>query len=559
MTIPHTLSRWWQQTENTLVAIDGEQDTDMLAFRQRVSGWVNVLRHEQGQRWAVHDSDASEFLAMLLALWQLSRTAVVAGDNLTGTESMLSNSVDGFIGEFESAVIRPQEDVAEPDWQVINTDFVALLVFTSGSSGQPKMVEKTLAELEQELIALEHLHQQADVVLSTVTHHHLYGIVFRLLRPFCYQQAFSKRLQEYPEDLIRMASHYGKFTLVSSPAHLSRMNQQQDWQQIKAGCIQVLSSAAPLHRADSMKVSACLGVDVIEIYGSTETGAIAWRCQQQSAQDALWRPLGHVDLTSSSTQTLQIGMKQQQKQLDLADRVQFSEQGEFSLLGRVDQVVKVEGKRLSLTKLEQHLFDLDYFKQVKAVVLTRKRRETAIVAALSDLGNEMMHTTGRKAFIQLLKQSLSTHFEPVLIPRRWRFVEELPVNTQGKTTVKLLEDLFEMTATKWPTVISEQQQAEEVSLSCELTSDLIFFEGHFEQQAILPGITQIHWAAKYGQKYFAISTDFIRLEAVKFQQLLMPGQAFVLQLRFDKAKAKLHFSYKSELGIHSSGRLCYAA
>ena len=219
---------------------------------------------------------------------------------------------------------------------------------------------KTLAELELELTALDHLHKQSDVVLTTVTHHHLYGIVFRLLRPFCYQQAFSKYLQDYPEDLISMAKKYGRFTLVSSPAHLSRMNTEQDWHEVKADCQQVFSSAAPLQRHDSMTVSSCLEAEVTEIYGSTETGAIAWRCQQQSEQDALWRALSHIQLSLSSRAYIA-------DQHDGAERspwiwlIGFSSvtHGRFSLLGRVDQIVKVEGKRLSLTQLEQQLLTLE--------------------------------------------------------------------------------------------------------------------------------------------------------------------------------------------------------
>lgn len=559
MKIPYPLSRWWQQTENNMLAIGGLQNTDRHDFRQRVSDWVHVLEQEQAQIWAVYHSDASEFLAMLLALWQLSRTAVVAGDKLPGTEAMLASKVDGFIGEFDAAVLRPSESAAEPDWRVIDNDYTALLIFTSGSSGDPKMVAKTLAELELELTALEPLHRQADMVLSTVTHHHLYGMMFRLLRPFCHQQAFSKFLQDYPEDLIQIAKMYGGFILVSSPAHLSRMNQDQDWQEIKAECQQVFSSAAPLHRKDSMTVSACLAAEVIEIYGSTETGAIAWRCQQRSEEDALWQALAHVELGLSPEQTLQVTMNTHAQALDTADRVQFTQPRLFSLLGRVDQVVKVEGKRLSLTRLEQQLSALNDFKQIRALVLTRKRRETAIVASLSAQGHKRLHEIGRKAFIQQLKQYLAEHFEPVLLPRRWRFVEQLPVNTQGKTTMKLLEDQFEHSQTKWPSVLSRQQQGDEVVLSCELSSDIVYFDGHFETQAILPGITQVHWAAKYGQDYFAIEGNFIRLEALKFQKLLTPGQSFLLQLRFDRVKTKLHFSFESEQGIHSSGRLCYAA
>ncbi|MCX4189067.1 AMP-binding protein [Methylophaga sp. OBS3] len=558
MTIKRRLSQWWAVTDNTIVAVSADEQVDWQSFQQNVSDWVAVLAEQPGNKWAVYHDDACQFLAMVFALWQVGKTAVVAGDNLTGTETHLQSLVDGFIGEFHAATLQPAANAKPSTWHTLPNDFVALNLFTSGSTGQPEMVKKTMMHLEQELDALtDFISEEDHVTLATVSHQHLYGLTFRLLLPFCMQQPFAKCLLAYPEDIIQAAKAHKRFSLISSPAHLARMTQDQDWQSISQRCVKVISSAAPLLRQDSLDVSTYLEADVLEIYGSTETGAIAWRCQQKTQQDALWQPLAHVAVMANPDQTIMVKLTAEKAEIPLADRVEFKSTGEFKLLGRKDQIVKVEGKRLSLSELEDKLLALGLFDVVKALVLNRKRHETVIAAVLSEVGQEVLRKQGRKAFVSYLKQHLAMHFESVLIPRRWRFVSALPTNSQGKLTLQSVTALFDKTDNKWPILLAEKAEDGVILLSCSLPENLTYFDGHFAEQAVLPGVVQVHWAAKYGQEFFAIKSAFKRLEVIKFQQLMLPGQLFTLSLRFDSDKAKLHFMYESDSGVHSSGRICY--
>jgi len=564
MTSYIALSSWWLRDDASSLAVASDSQVTADEFRQRVSQWVETLSDFAGDRWAVYHQDAAEFLAILCALWQVNKTACVASDTLAATMTRLKQSVDGFIGQFPASDCVHAPSVKNSSntihWQTVASEHNAVEVYTSGSSGEPKAIVKTMLALESEIEALDELQlvSPASVVLSTVTHQHLYGLVFRLLRPFCYQQAFTQFLHEYPEELIAMGQVYESFSLVSSPAHLSRMNLQQDWHLLQSRCREVYSSAAPLARADSLNVATCLAADVKEIYGSSETGAIAWRCQQRSDHDALWQPLSHINLSHAANTLLNVQFNATGEKISLADKTAFDEKGQFSLLGRTDQIVKVEGKRLSLTEMEQTLQKLEWVKLTKALLLKRKRHEVAVVAVLSDAGREALNVHGRKQLIQELQQTLKLHFEPVLLPKRWRFIDELPVNTQGKLPQKRLLDLFEDTEHKLPEVIATRFEDNNIILQCRIPAKLIYLDGHFESNAILPGVVQVHWAAHYGKELVPDTSVFHRIEALKFQQLLLPEQLFVLTLRFDTDKQKLVFSYDSEQGTHSSGRLCYA-
>nr|WP_320165545.1 AMP-binding protein [uncultured Methylophaga sp.] len=561
MTIPYSLFSWWQGNDDVVIAIDGDRKRDRAELKRRVNAWIASIKEHEGQCWAVYHSDAFECLAIMLALWQLERTVCLSADNLPATVARLQHHVDGFVGEFEQNTFpQPSDEEQEVwQWQKASTDLIALQVFTSGSQGQPKRIDKFLQALDREIAALDCLScEDVEVVLATVTHQHMYGVIFRLLRPFCYQQAFSAKLHEYPEELIRSASLYERFCLISSPAHLARMNAEQDWNLVKNNCVEVYSSAAPLTRTESMNVSAYLDVRVKEIYGSTETGAIAWRCQQDTEHDALWHKLSHVQLKAVETGGLEVRFVQGGNSYVLADHIEFDPQGDFALLGRHDPIVKVEGKRLSLTELTNAVTEHPWIDEARAILLSRKRTETAVVAVLSESGQQQLITQGRKALIKSMKHSLADQFEPVLLPRRWRFIEAMPVNTQGKLTMNALTALFDKPDTVWPIIEAETVSEQAADFSCRIPEELLYFDGHFQQQAILPGVVQLHWAAKLGQKYLNISGHFHRLEAIKFQQLILPGSVVSLSLSYDHSKQKLSFSFSSEKGVHSSGKVCYA-
>ena len=49
---------------------------------------------------------------------------------------------------------------------------------------------------------------------------------------------------------------------------------------------------------------------------------------------------------------------------------------------------------------------------------------------------------GKLATNNLLKAHALARFERICIPKKWRFVEQLPYNSQAKLNLKALESLF---------------------------------------------------------------------------------------------------------------------
>lgn len=579
------LSSWLlEQAEDPSVAVDASGNTAAVSRTElvaKVAAWYQHLEPLTDGCWALYHPDPVEFVAALQALWQLGRSACIPGDNCAGTVARLGPHVVGFIGDFPTAPkaldrAEPARPCAAQRWQPLAADFVALEVFTSGSSGEPKAIPKTLRQLEQEIETLERLwpSDPGTVVVATVSHQHIYGLLFRLLWPLCSQRPIDRALCHYPEDIQLRAVHYPKLTLVSSPSHLNRLTESSLWQDLNRSLRVLFSSAAPLTRTTSLRVRSLMGKGVCEIYGSSETGGIAWRMQEPNTE-ARWQPLPGVDLRADEEGVIWLRSAHlpASDEMVLPDRVELEPGGRFVLLDRADRVAKIEGKRVALNAMEQQLCQLPWVTAASCLVLQRRRVEVAAVLQLTALGRALMDDLGKRALVRQLREQLQSHFEAVVLPRRWRIVEALPYNPQGKLPLAALQRLFDpesspapisaavsRSALTEPRVIHESRDGHSACLELEISADLRYFEGHFSpQNMILPGVVQVHWAELFGRQLFAIRGLFLRLEVVKFQQLIGPGQTLSLVLKWVPEKNKLSFSYSSVEGVHSSGRICFGA
>jgi acyl-coenzyme A synthetase/AMP-(fatty) acid ligase len=397
------------------------------------------------------------------------------------------------------------------------------------------------------------------VLLATVSHQHFYGLVIALLWPFCAGRCFEARSCEFPEDIILRGAAHKRFSLVSSPSHLARFSPAFDWQALGANCDCAISSAAPLKRADSMKASALLAAPVREIYGSSETGAIAWRCQQDSDVDASWDALPGVRLAATDAGTLEVRAPYLEvERLVLPDRVEFNAGGSFHLLGRIDRIVKVEGKRVSLSAIEALLRAHTWVTELRVLTLERARVETVVVLQLNAAGQAQLRKSGRKALIHEFKALLQGRIEVLAIPRRWRFVEQMPFNAQGKLPLQNLQALFATDDNRWPRILERRLVDGQLILRCRIHPGLDYFDGHMDGQPILPGIAQVHWAATFGRRWLPVAGAFERLEGVKFHQVILPHYEVRITLDFDAGSGRLNFCFDSERGVHSRGRICFS-
>jgi len=415
---------------------------DLVATAARV--YARVAR-SKGRRWVLNLEDTFEFAAALLGCWAAQKTPVLApATMLEGSVAALA--FDGVI-EAGDAATSARERVV---WQQLAATrerigeiapSAQLVLYTSGTTGVPKEVVRQVHNVEAELAVLELL-WGADVgtarVHSTVSHRHVYGMLFSVLWPLLQRRPFATFRLEYPEQLTNGAGQ----ALVSSPALLKRIGHLPNG---ASGWRAVFSSGGLLPADAAADTTRVLGTCPIEVLGSTETSGVAWR-RQTSAAAATFTAMPRVETRAGEDHLLEASspFSGQPGWLTMGDQVTFAGRGQFVLLGRADHLAKIEDKRVSLAEIERYLCESEWIEEAAAVALDDGGRQyVGVVVQLNAVGAAELAHRGRRALNQALKAALRTRIEPLGLPRKFRYVDTVPVDAQGKRQRAVLKDLFE--------------------------------------------------------------------------------------------------------------------
>lgn len=508
------------------------------------------------RRIAVHLEDAAKLAVTLLGAWRAGGEVLLPSDLQAQTRQRWADQVELWISDQDHS---PESLYAAP-LPAAELDLRAcrISLCTSGSSGEPKRIDKQLRQLAIEVQVLEDL-WGADLgpacIIGSVATQHIYGLLFRVLWPLCAGRPFVRRQLPFPEDLQRASREHPAFAWVASPALLKRMGDNLDWPAMSQ-VRRVFSSGGELSASAAEALHQRLGQWPAEILGSSETGGIAWR-----QGDSLWQPFAGIHLSQNDEGALRIespylpeGHVEQS-----ADAVAFDEQGRFRLLGRMDRIVKLEEKRIALPMLEQALAEHPWVEDSRLGMIQERRAFLGALVQLSAAGLHALRNQGRRSVTEALRSHLSQHCEALALPRRWRLLRQLPYTAQGKLPQATVDALLQAPRPHGPEVLAQEQHDGETHLHLAISGDLVYFNGHFPQTPVLPGVVQVDWAIALGQALLDRPRRFAGMEVLKFQQLVRPGDQLLLTLRFDTDKGKLYFAYSNAGAPCSSGRILLEA
>jgi acyl-CoA synthetase (AMP-forming)/AMP-acid ligase II/3-hydroxymyristoyl/3-hydroxydecanoyl-(acyl carrier protein) dehydratase len=533
---------------------------------RRARAWCALAHRTASRDIALFHDDSLEFAAALAGAWQAGKTIWLAADVLPASCASLKGSAAAFFGQFpaDCSPASPQEGERwDGAWTAPAPGFPALVVYTSGSTGAPKAIPKRMSQLTGEVQALEAQFGGAvgqSAVVATVSHQHIYGLLFKVLWPLAAGRPVHARSIDYPEALARALAAQ-PCVLVASPAHLKRLPDHVDWQDAASQLQAVFSSGGLLDAEAARHARTLMNRRPVEVYGSSESGGIAWRTQGDGADD--WQPLPGVEWRVGGDGQLEVRSAHAgDGWLPMADRVAPSEGGRFVLQGRSDRIVKIEEKRVSLDAIEATLLGSGLVRESRVVPIPAAPGQRQLLAAFvvpTAEGQAVLDQHGKAALNERLRQVLARAIERVALPRRWRYLESLPVNTQGKTTsADLLALLEEPARPRFPSVQVLEAEAGRALLELVVPAGLLYFDGHFPVAPVLPGVVQVEWAIHYARQYFALAPRFKGINALKFQQMVRPGEPVRLELVHDQAKGSLNFRYFSNAGQHASGRIIFS-
>ncbi|HTO06231.1 MAG TPA: AMP-binding protein [Myxococcota bacterium] len=567
-----------------LVAFSRGGERTFADFAGRVAALAQALSARRASRWLLFSEDSYAFAVGLFALAHAGARALIAPNRQSQTLAELALHAEGAlvdpgIGESELARLPRLDPLgAEPEraprFRALDPAQGLAELSTSGTTGPGKAVPKALGHLDREVAVHEQLFGARlgprTRVFATVSHQHLYGLLFRLLWPLASGRAFCSETFLHLEELFPRMREAGEFALATTPVHLRRMRADAELPSLRAGVRAVFSSGGPLDLDVARDVAERLGQAPLEIFGSTETGGVAWRAQDVAGESAAWRAFPGVTLAlEPAEQRLSVRSPYVSQgsttgagdlqELVMGDRAELVPGG-FQLLGRADRIVKVGEKRLALPEMESQLRAHPWVADAALLAFdVSGDARVGAVLALSDSGEAALAERGRRVVGASLAEHLADYWDRVLLPRAWRYVDELPRDPQGKTSraalLALFEEGTERGAVLAPVLLGERREARSLSRELRVPPDLAFLDGHFPSHPVVAGVVQVHWVMLAARELVGPGFRARSIEGLRFRELLLPGQAFTLELELSAAGDSLGFRLQDGARVFSSGKV----
>ena len=545
----------FQSHLHSLKALCIQPDLNQIRFQDF---WQDVIQQSHAieslsqQSWALWEPDSYQFLVLLFAALLAKKQVLLPPSRVSDLEKELAAQNIYFLQRQSVSLAQNQNIELNLDDAFLHQ--AKIYFYTSGSTGQPKKIPRSLRQLLNEVQGLDASFQlpEQSIAIATVSHQHIYGLLFKLLWPLASGRCFYQTQLAFPEDVADIQKKLAAFKMnnyvASSPALLKRWTSDV----LLQDCLTVYSSGGKLESG----IRPYVNRPITEVFGSSETGGIAYRKQD----DALWTPFANVDIQVGEQQELQVRSNHafSKDWIFTGDKVEVIDavnpKSPFRLLGRLDRIVKLEEKRLSLDAIEQKIVELDEIVQCHVLILEREHRQILVcVAILSEQARQQLQSSNKAQCVAAIKVQLNSKLESIAIPRQWRFLTQLPQNAQSKLNKQYMKSLFQPMLL--PIVLEQQNEPDQVLYRLEFSPELECFKGHFPDYPIFPGVGQIGFIQHFARQTWAELEWCNGFEQLKFQDLIQPYM--VLQLKLSRKLHKVSFVLSHAEQTLASGRLLF--
>ena len=441
---------------------------------------------------------------------------------------------------------------------------------TSGSSGKSKMIEKSLAQMikESEYLACELNFSVRNTFFSSVSHRHMFGLTFKVFLPLILGARVIADELNYPEAILglELANH----VFIASPVLLGALVQSPAASALK-GLSGIVSAGSPLKKELRDKLGKICDARIVEIYGSTETGIVArdegCGLRLFGAVNAGLDGRGALNVSSPWCEFFQTN-----------DAASIGD-GRLALKGRIDRIVKLNDKRVSLESIEAKLLESGLLADCYCAPHPKFKRIAALLQ-LNDEGLKKFRKIGKKGVADELKELLKLEFKNSV--RYFKIVEKMPRNQQGKFEKSEFENaLFASPKPVWsggrvneageicvaqiykngqnlasgPNRGADnanggrakfegggerlENSAQKYEFSAVMHAGLEIFESHFPNLPLLPGFMQLDYVFELACGVGIDVSGASAVENLKFMKFVRPGD--LLLVCFEKRGGKLYF------------------
>jgi long-chain acyl-CoA synthetase len=489
---PHLVHAFDERVATTPAKAALVTDTRTTTFAEIAERSQRLAEHlrdagiGRGDRVMVVLPNSAEFVITMLAIWRAgaiavpvhvkSRTteldkyvaecrirAVVGTAEFGGLAAELVQRTDGMA----CAVLFGRDD--EPWTQIAgrtsksqetepwnDEDPPALTQFSTGSTGVPKRVTRTHEQVLAEARTVARLFAASadDRILAVAPFFHAFGFVHGMLRGLVTGATLYAPRQFFARDLARLIERE-RITFFPGVPFLHQMLAEFQDRIDGTSLRHVISAGAPLLPETTTLFRANVGVPILSLYGTTETGAICVDLDEPSGSVGL--PIDGVSVTihGEDGETLERGregrvrvhsayaaqaydtiVQSAESAFDgggffPGDLGYLRDDGKLVLTGRKRRFINVAGNKVDPTELEDVLRQHPAVADAAVVALstpTEGERIKAVLVASAPVT--------RAEILGFCRSRLADHKAPAVI----EFMTELPRSPTGKVLRKYLLD-----------------------------------------------------------------------------------------------------------------------
>lgn len=463
-----------------------------------------------------------------------------------------------FLGEsgVDSSESRNFSNANLADFFSESTLDLPFFLSTSGSSkDKGDIIPKTARQMICEAQTLrETLGANAnDTFIASATHQHLYGLTHKIFLPLIAKATILDNDLKFPELILEYCAKSCESSdsrkdspknliLITSPTLLKYLSKQPNLRplsKLKA----IISAGAKLDSAIRAHFREAINLDIFEVYGSTESGVVAFNAH---FSDKLV-PFRGVNLRVDSDSRLIIRSAWSVNALMSGDFISNDsakiENGALILQGRMDRIVKFFERRVSLDSLEAQIRALAIIDDCFVGVLAGQNHAHCIIM-LSASGKELFLQNGKKGIVEAIKTLKIKEI------RHFHIRAKLPHNNQGKIIKKdFVACVSEKIVPRFEIIRAESDLLNARSYADEGS---FYFDGHFANFPLVPGFVELGFVVELAKKHLNLGENF-NIESVKFISFLRPFSAVEVQM--ERKNNKIYFQILSDKKECANGRI----
>jgi uncharacterized membrane protein/acyl-CoA synthetase (AMP-forming)/AMP-acid ligase II len=568
---------------------------DFLEGTAELRRSINAVGAQSGEKWLLHCEDGWYFLLAFTALLQCKKEILLSANvspayiaeirgggapdgaaaqkavpfltDLVFPEGKSSQNIFHIPSLLKATRKTDRPITAQPEeGPAINADETSIIMYTSGSTGKPKAVQQRLTEFEADnrfVISKWGDEFLKRKVCSTVSQHHIYGLLFSILLPFTLGVPFKRRQIEFPEEMEKLSDT--EYAIITVPAFLKRAVETEHSSGLNLKSPWIFASGGVLSFETAKQTGEVFGFWPVEVYGSTETSGIAWR---QSVNGPEWTVFDNAQISQNGDGCLIIRSPyiKDPAGFETADVVEILEDGRFLLKGRVDSVIKIEEKRISCAEIENRISQSGLAADVCVIALEDKRQYLAAAIVFNNKGKERFNGLEKHEINTFWREYLLQYFENVVIPKKWRYPETLPFDAQGKKKKKDIELLFSgekesaedgsVTSVGFGALDKEkviEKTDNSVSLELVIPDSSPYFDGHFPGFHLLPAVAQTELVIRFAARYLGTGIEISEIKRIKFTNFIRPGAPLLLKLTKNEKNISFKLSSPGGETVYSLG------